>query len=368
MKLRYRVMGVFLILVIVTLSALALVLSHTSPCGTAPALPAGTTLMKAMVHRCYGSPDVVKLEDVAKPVVADNEVLIRVHAASINPLDWHFMLGKPFIMRPMTGLGAPRNIRLGVDYAGTVEAVGKKVTRYKPGDEVFGGATGAFAEYVTAQDDGELALKPANMSFEQAAAVPIAAVTALQALRDEGKVQAGQKVLVNGASGGVGTFAVQIAKAFGAEVTGVCSARNVALVRSIGADHVIDYTREDFSADLQRYDLIIDTVGNRSLREYRRVLTPRGTLVMIGGSSEDFGFSFVSGYLKTRLMAKFVSQKMGFFLARLNHEDLDAMRDLMQSGKVTPVIDRTFPLSQAPEAIRYLQGGHARGKVVLTVE
>jgi NADPH:quinone reductase-like Zn-dependent oxidoreductase len=368
MKLRYRVLGVILILMVVTLSALALMLSHTSPCGTAPGLSAGAASMKAMVHRCYGSPDVIKVEAVAKPTVADNELLIRVHAASINPLDWHFMLGKPFIMRPMTGLGAPKNIRLGVDYAGTVEAVGKKVTRYRTGDEVYGGATGAFAEYVSAKDDGALALKPTNMSFEQAAAAPIAAITALQALRDEGKVQAGQRVLVNGASGGVGTFAVQIAKAFGAEVTGVCSARNVALVRSIGADHVIDYTREDFTAGLQRYDLIIDTVGNHSLRGYRRVLTPKGTLVMIGGSSEDFGLGFVSGLLKARLMAMFVSQKMGFFLADLKHEDLDVLRELMQSGKVTPVIDRTFPLSQAPEAIRYLQGGHARGKVVLTVE
>jgi NADPH:quinone reductase-like Zn-dependent oxidoreductase len=368
MKLRYKVLNVILIVLAVAVISLALLLSHDSPCGTAPPLPAGANSMQAMVYRCYGSPDVVKLEELPKPVLADDRVLVRVRAASINPLDWHYMRGKPYIIRPMVGFGAPHDVRLGVDFAGTIEAVGRSVTQYKPGDEVFGGATGALAQYVTPRAAGSLALKPANISFEQAAAVPIAGVTALQALRDEGKVQAGQKVLINGASGGVGTFAVQIAKAFGAEVTGVCSTRNVALVQSLGADHVIDYTREDFTKGSQHYDVLIDIVGNHTLREFVRVLNPNGRLVMVGGSSESFGLSFVSGFLKIWLLSKFVSQKMGFYLANLNHEDLDTLRGLMQAGKVTPAIDRQYPLSQTPEAMRYLEGGHARGKVVLTVE
>jgi NADPH:quinone reductase-like Zn-dependent oxidoreductase len=365
---RYKVLGIVSILLVVTLSSLGWVLSHDSPCGTAPTLPATTQSMKAIVYRCYGSPDVVKLEVIAKPTPADGRVLIKVHAASVNPLDWHYMRGKPYLVRAMAGTGVPDDIHLGVDFAGTVEAIGKGVTLFKPGDEVFGGADGAFAEYVTVREKGSLALMPGNVTFEQAAAVPIAAVTALQALRDYGKLQPGQKVLINGASGGVGTFAVQIAKALGAEVTGVCSTRNLALVRSIGADHVIDYTREDFTQGSLRYDLIVDIVGTHSLSEYRRVLNPQGALVMVGGPNEGRWIGALSGSIKAMLLGPFVSQKFVFMLAKLNQGDLGVLRDLMQTGKLTPVIDRRYKLSETAEAIRYLEKGHARGKVLITVE
>ena len=368
MRRRNKVLSAILVVVVAAGTALALLLSHDSPCGLAPAATGSTQAMKAAVYRCYGSPEVVKLEDVAKPIPTDDRMLIKVRAASVNPLDWHYMRGKPYIMRPMAGFGAPKDIRMGVDFAGTVEAVGKDVTRFKPGDEVFGGADGAFAEYVTVRGNGSVALKPTNISFEQAAAVPIAAITALQALRDQGKVQPGQKVLINGASGGVGTFAVQIAKVLGAEVTGVCSTRNLALVQSIGADHVIDYTREDFTQGSQKYDLIIDNVGSHSASEYRRVLKSDGTLVIVGGSSDGSWLGGMSGAIKAKLLAPFVSQKIGFFLAKLDHEDLDYLRDLLQAGKITPVIDRRYKLSETPEAIRYLEAGHARGKVVINLE
>jgi NADPH:quinone reductase-like Zn-dependent oxidoreductase len=365
---RNKVLSTLLVIVVAALVALALLLSHDSPCSAAPAQAPGASPMRAVVYSCYGPPDVVKLEELAKPVPANDRMLVRVHAASVNPLDWHYMRGKPYIMRPMAGFGAPKDIRLGVDFAGTVEAVGKDVTRFKPGDEIFGGADGAFAEYVTVRGNGSVALKPPNISFEQAAAVPIAAITALQALRDQGKVQPGQKVLINGASGGVGTFAVQIAKVLGADVTGVCSTRNLALVQSIGADHVIDYTREDFTQGSQRYDLIIDNVGSHSASEYRRVLKSNGTLVIVGGSSDGSWLGGMSGAIAAKLLAPFVSQKIGFFLAKLNHEDLDYLRQLLQDGKITPVIDRRYKLDEAPEAIRYLEAGHARGKVVINVE
>jgi NADPH:quinone reductase-like Zn-dependent oxidoreductase len=367
---RYKVLSVVLILMLVALSSLALVLSHDSPCGAAQPVPANTQAMKAIVYRCYGSPDVVKLEDIAKPTPADDRVLIKVHAASVNPLDWHYMRGNPYIMRAMVGWGTPDDIRLGVDFAGTVEAVGKNVTRFKPGDEVFGGADGAFAEYVSVREKGSLALKPANLTFEQAAAVPVAGVTALQALRDKGKVQPGQKVLINGASGGVGTFAVQISKALGADVTGVCSTRNLAMVESIGADHVIDYSREDFAKGSQRYDLILDLVGNRRLLENIRVLKPNGIYVGIGGGGpNDGGFiGPLAGPIKEFMLSPFVSQKFLFFTAELKNEDLTILRDLMQAAKVTPVIDRRYRLSETAEAIRYVEQGHARGKVVITLE
>jgi NADPH:quinone reductase-like Zn-dependent oxidoreductase len=368
MALRYKVLTIVLMLLLVTASSLALVLSHDSPCGAALPLPAGTQSMKAVVYRCYGSPDVVKLEDIAKPAVADDRLLVKVKAASVNPLDWHYMRGKPYIVRPTAGLGAPDDIRLGVDFAGTVEAVGKNVKRFKPGDDVFGGADGAFAEFVSVRDSGSVALKPTNMTFEQAAAVPIAAVTALQALRDKGRIQPGQNVLINGASGGVGTFAVQIAKAFGARVTGVCSTRNVPMVRSIGADEVVDYTRDDFTKGSQLYDLIIDNVGSHSLSEYRRVLTPHGALVMVGGPNNGVWIGPLSGSIKAMLVSPFVGQQLIFMLANLNKDDLGTLRDLMQAGKVTPVLDRHYRLSEVPEAIRYLEEGHARGKVVITLD
>ena len=368
MRLRNKVLGIVSILLVIGLASLALVLSHDSPCGAAPALPADTPSMKAIVYRCYGSPDVLKLEDIAKPEAADDRVLVKVHAASVNPLDWHYMRGKPYVMRATAGLGTPNSIHMGVDFSGTVAAVGKNVKQFKPGDEVFGGRSGAFAEYVSVAENGALVLKPANVTMEQAASVPIAAVTALQALRDKGKIQPGQKVLINGASGGVGTFAVQIAKTFGAEVTGVCSTKNLAMVRSLGADHVIDYTQEDFTQGSQRYDLIVDNVGNRSLSEYRRVLNPQGALVMVGGPSDDPWLGPLSGLFTAMLVSPFVSQKLIFILADMKKEDLGMLSELMKAGKLTPVIDRRYKLSEVPAAIRYLEAGHVRGKVVITLD
>jgi NADPH:quinone reductase-like Zn-dependent oxidoreductase len=322
--------------------------------------------MKAIVYCDYGSPDVLKLKDIEKPTPADNEALVRVRAASVNPADGVYR----GIARIITGLRKPKVTRLGIDFAGTVEAIGRNVTKFKPGDEVFGGRTGAFAEYVCVLEDRAVVLKSANLTFEQAASVPVAAVTALQGLRDKGKIQPGQKVLINGASGGVGTFAVQIAKSFGAEVTGVCSTRNVDMVRSIGADHVIDYTKEDFTKSEQRYDLIFDLVGNHSFSERRRVLNPNGICVMagVGGAGWHEGvWMRLAGEIKALTLSRFVNQKFVMYLAKLNKEDLTILRDLMQAGKVTPVIDRRYPLSEVPEAIRYLEEGHARGKVVITV-
>ena len=323
--------------------------------------------MKAFVYCDYGSPDVLKLTTIEKPTPADDQVLVRVRAASVNPLDWHYMRGTPYFMRLSAGLRRPKVTRLGVDFAGTVEAVGKNVKRFKPGDEVFGGRTGAFGEYVLVREDRAVVLKPANLTFEQAASVPIAAITALQSLRDKGKVQPGQKVLINGASGGVGTFAVQIAKSLGAEVTGVCSTRNAAMVRSIGADHVVDYTKEDFTKGAERYDLILDNVGNHSLLESRRALTPKGRYVMVGGQPGRW-IDPIPRVLNALVLSRFVSQDMGMFLAELNQGDLTVLRDLLQAGKVKPVIDRQYKLNELPEAVRYLEQGHARGKVVITLE
>jgi len=367
MKLRYKVASGFLIFVVVAILTLALVLSHNSDCGPAPAVSDKAELMKAIVYRCYGSPDVLEFEDIKKPTPADDEVLIKVHAASVNPLDWHYMRGTPYIMRLGSGLGAPTDTNMGVDFAGTVESVGTNVTRFKPGDEVFGGRSGAFAEYVIVPEDRALVLKPDNMTFEQAAAVPIAGITALQALRDKGKLEPGQKVLINGASGGVGTFAVQIAKSFGAEVTGVCSTRNAEMVRSIGADHVIDYTQDDYTQSAQRYDLIIDMVGNHSLSANRTALEPDGILVMVGGAKGNWIAPLISP-IKALALSPFVEQELVVILARLSKDDLAILGDLMQAGKVTPVIDRRFQLSDVPAAIRYSEQGHARGKIVVNLE
>jgi len=326
--------------------------------------------MKAIVYCDYGVAN-LKLAEIAKPTPTDDQILVKVHAASINPLDWHFIEGTPMIMRALgVGLRKPKDTRLGVDFAGMVEAVGKNVTQFKPGDEVFGGRDGAFAEYVCPRADRAVALKPANITFEQAASVNIAGLTALQAVRDKGKVQPGQKVLINGASGGVGTFAVQIAKSFGAEVTGVCSTRNLEMVRSLGADHVIDYTKEDFTKGAERYDAILDNVPNHSLSECRRILNPEGKYVMIGGGgpNDNRWIGPFGRVIQTMLLSPFVSQKMGMMMAQLTKSDLTILGDMMQSGKVKPVIDRTYKLSELPEAIRYLEEGHARGKVVITVE
>jgi NADPH:quinone reductase-like Zn-dependent oxidoreductase len=368
MTLRYKILGGVLVVVAVALLSLGLWVSHDSACGTVSLLPANTQLMKAIVHRCYGPPEVLKFEDIAKPTPAPDEVLVKVHAASVNPLDWHYMRGTPYIVRLDSGFGKPENPRLGVDFAGTVEAVGTNVKRFKPGDEVFGGKFGSFAEYVSVREERAVVLKPANLTFEQAASVPIAAITALQGLRDKGKIQPGQKVLINGASGGVGTFAVQIAKSLGAEVTGVCSTPNVDMVRAIGADHVIDYTREDFTTGDQHYDLILDMVGNHSMFQYRHALTQKGMVVVVGGPSDNSWIGPLAGMLKGLMLSPFVSQKVAPLLAELNKEDLTIIGDLMQAGKVKPVIDRRYKLSEAPAAIRYLEQGHARGKVVINVE
>jgi NADPH:quinone reductase-like Zn-dependent oxidoreductase len=333
--------------------------------------------MKAIVYHEYGSPDVLDLEDIDKPPVKEDEVLIRVHAASVNRLDWHLMRGSPYISRLQAGLRKPKDSVLGADVAGQVEAVGKAVTKFQQGDDVFGSlfgqGFGAFAEYVSVSDDF-LELKPANLSFEQAAAVPLAALTALQGLRDHGRVAPGNKVLIIGASGGVGTFAVQIAKSFGAEVTGVCGARNVHMVRSIGADHVIDYTQEDFTEGGQRFDLVFETAGSHSPSEIRRVLTSRGTLVLIGhGGSEGRWIGPLGRLIRALVLSRFVSQRMVSYTGKPNYSsgpnerDLATLKDLIEAGKMTPVIDRTYSLSETPEALRYLEEGHARGKVVITV-
>jgi len=329
--------------------------------------PAKGPPMKAAVQCEYGGPEQVEVRDVAKPVPGDDQLLVRVRAASVNPLDWHLVRGTPYVGRLGMGLRKPATTRLGVDFAGTVEAVGRSVTRFKPGDEVFGGRTGAFAQYVLVRQDRAVVAKPARLTFEEAAAVPVAAVTALQGLRDQGKLQAGQKVLVNGASGGVGTFAVQLAKAYGAHVTGVCSTRNVELVRALGADRVIDYTREDFTKGDDRYDLVLDNVGNHSLSECRRVLTPAGRYVIVGGPSGRW-VDPLPRALGALVLSRFVSQDLRMFLAKLEPQDLATLADLLAAGKVRPVIDRRYPLGEIAAAIRHVEQGHARGKVVVTVE
>jgi NADPH:quinone reductase-like Zn-dependent oxidoreductase len=317
--------------------------------------------MKAIVYTEYGSPDVLQFKDVEKPAPRDNEVLVKVHAASANPADWHLMRAEPFLARLANGLLKPKNKKLGADVAGQVEAVGSNVTQLQVGDDVFGemalNELGSFAEYVCAPEV-LMALKPARMTFEQAAAVPLAAFTALQGLRDKGQIQPGQKVLINGASGGVGTFAVQIAKSFGTEVTGVCSTRNLDMVRSIGADHVIDYTQADFTQTGQRYDLIFDAVGNRSVSDYKRALSHNGICSVAG-------FTSLSRLFQIMLLG---GKKVGMMkTAKANKEDLVFIKELLEAGKVVPVIDRCYPLAETAEAIRYLETGHARGKVVITI-
>ena len=367
MKLRYKITNGILMFLIVAISSLGLVLSHNTDCAAGPPISSASESMKAIMYRCYGSPDILSLEDIEKPTPADTEILVKLHAASVNPLDWHYMRGSPYLMRLGVGIGAPDDSSLGVDFAGTVEKVGKNVKRFKPGDEVFGGGNGSFAEYLLIDEDRALVLKPSNMTFEQAASVPIAAVSALQALRDKGKLQPGQKVLINGASGGVGTFAVQIAKSFGAEVTGVCSTRNQELVKSLGADYVLDYTKEDYTEIGKRYDLIIDMVGNHSLTANRRALTPDGTFVIVGGAKGDWLGPLI-GPINALFLSPFVDQEFAMLLAAMNAEDLAILSNLMQQGEVTPVIDRRYALSEVPAAIRYSEEGHARGKIVIAIE
>jgi NADPH:quinone reductase-like Zn-dependent oxidoreductase len=323
--------------------------------------------MKAIIYRDYGPPEVLRCVEIEKPGPREHEVLIRVRAASANPIDWHFMRGEPRILRLGAGLGRPRNPRLGFDVAGEVESIGPNVTRFKPGDEVFGACRGAFAEYVCVSER-TLVAKPAEVSFEQAAAVPVAALTALQGLRDKGRIRPGQSVLINGASGGVGTFAVQIAKSFGADVTGVCSTRNVELVRSLGADRVVDYTRDDFTRGPRRYDVILDCVGNHPFSARRRVLTPDGVCVMVGGPNEGRWLGPMAGLLKAALLSRFMRQKFVMILAQVGkNRDLALLCDFLRTGQVTPVVDRCYPLTAAAEAIRYLETGRVRGKLVVTI-
>jgi NADPH:quinone reductase-like Zn-dependent oxidoreductase len=367
MSRRGRILGVLVAGLALAVLGLGVVLGYDSPCEPAEPLPAGTTAMKAIVYRCYGPPDVLALEEVARPAPARNEVLVKVEAAAINPLDWHYMRGQPYFMRLFSGIGKPKVTRFGVDFAGTVAAVGADVTQFRVGDPVFGGRSGALAEYVAVREDRALALKPENITFAEAAAVPVAAVTALQAVRDKGAVRPGQKVLVNGASGGVGTFAVQIAKAYGAEVTGVSSTRNVELVRSIGADHVIDYKQVDFTQQDERYDVIIDNVGNHSLLAMRRVLEPEGVVVMVGGTGGDQWIGPLLRPIGAAMLSPFVSQRFAGLLAELNPEDLRELGELLAVGKLKPVIDQRYPLREVPAAIAYLEQGRARGKVIIEV-
>jgi NADPH:quinone reductase-like Zn-dependent oxidoreductase len=323
--------------------------------------------MQAVMYHRYGSPDVLELQEIQKPTPTEEQVLIRVCAASVNPYDWHFLRGTPSLLRLFLGMRKPKSPRLGADVAGIVEAVGARVAQFKPGDLVFGTAKGSFAEYACAAAS-ELAVKPQEISFEQAACLPIAGITALQGLRDKGKVQAGQRVLINGAAGGVGTFAVQVAKSLGARVTGVCSTRNVELLRSIGADEAIDYTQEDFARPGQQYDLLFDLVGNRPLADYLRALRPHGTYISCGGGGPDRStWNLLAGLIANAVQSRFVSQKMPGLLAKVNREDLTILADLVRGGKVVPVIDRTYSLGETAAAVRYVESGHVRGKVVIAV-
>ncbi|MCH9695642.1 MAG: NAD(P)-dependent alcohol dehydrogenase [Gammaproteobacteria bacterium] len=323
--------------------------------------------MTAVLYNCYGGPEVLQTTTVAKPVPADNEVLVKVRAAAVNPLDWHFMRGSPYLMRLMSGLGKPEDERMGVDFAGVVESVGKDVTRYAPGDEVFGGRSGAFAEYLLIPEDRGMAHKPANVTFEQAATVAIAGVTAIEALRDKGQVKPGDKVLINGASGGVGTFAVQLAKAMGAEVSGVCSTRNVELVTSLGADRVYDYTRENYTEGDEKFDVIVDMVGNHPHLDNLGVLESDGILVMVGGAKGDW-VAPLKGPLKAMMLGPFVDQEMITLLAGMDAEELAELGEYMAAGDMTPVIDQRFSFAEIEDAIRYSETGRARGKIVVTME
>jgi NADPH:quinone reductase-like Zn-dependent oxidoreductase len=322
--------------------------------------------MKAMVQDRHGSAEVLQLRDIDKPEIGDHEVLVHVRAAGVNPADWAVMSGLPYIARPVYGLRKPKNPVRGTDVAGQVEAVGPSVTRFRPGDEVFGWCVGAYAEYASVSEDA-LALKPATLTFEQAASVPMAGLVALQALRDQGNVQAGQSVLINGAAGGIGTFAVQIAKSLGADVTGVCSTGNVDLVRSIGADHVIDYTQKDFTQDGQRYDFILDNVANHPLSDLRGALTPTGTLVPNGGGFDNRWFASGGRVIRAHALNRFVSHTLRPFLVSFNLEDLVVLKEIIEAGKLTPVIDRTYQLTETPQAIAHVGQGHASGKVAITV-
>ncbi len=343
-----------------------LVLSHDSPCGEAPGVGGGET-MQAVSYRCYGSPDVLRLETLPKPVPGAGEVLVRVHAASVNPVDKHYLYGTPYVVRLSAGIGAPTVAGFGTDFAGTVEALGPDVTRFQVGDAVFGVADGAVGEYLVRRAEGAIARKPEALSFDEAAAMPVAAITALQALRDKAKVAPGHKVLINGASGGVGTFAVQIAKALGAEVTGVCSTRNVELVRSLGADHVIDYTQEDFTEGQARFDAIIDMVGNHGIGALTDVIVPDGVLVRVGSTSYNRWLQPFASMAVVAVQSVLRSQRIVGILASIQPADLEQLAELAAAGKLRPVIDRRYPMAQTADAVRYLETGRARGKIIIDI-
>ncbi len=366
MKLRYRILNGVLGVIVIATAAIMITVSHDSPCPEAPPLAAGTDSMRAIMNRCYGVPGGVRLETVAKPTPGEGQVLIKVRASSVNPAEWYTVSGQPYIVRLMGGVGAPKDSHAGYDMAGVVVAVGPGVTRFKPGDEVFGGAWGAYAEYAVGRET-RITRKPAQLSFEEAAAIPIAGMTALQGLRDQGQLAAGKKVLINGASGGVGTYGVQIAKAFGAEVTGVCSTRNVELVRSLGADHVVDYTKENFTDTAARYDIILDNVGTQSFKDMARVMAPGGIIVVVGGSKKGPFLGPIKRILWSKLAQPFIDPRIKFYLAEVNTADLDLFAKLAVEGKLRSVIDRRYPLEQTAAALEYLGLGHARGKVIITV-
>jgi NADPH:quinone reductase-like Zn-dependent oxidoreductase len=367
MRILRRLLAAIAVLGALAVAVLALVLRHDSACPTEAVRAPSADAMQAIQYHCYGSPEVLTLETIARPSPAAGEILVRVRAASLNPIDWHYMRGTPYLVRAESGIGAPQDPRFGGDFAGTVEAVGAGVTHFHAGDEVFGARSGALAEYVAVREDRAVVLKPPNASFEEAAAVPVAAITALQALRDKGQLRAGQKVLINGASGGVGTFAVQIAKAWGAQVTGVCGTAALPMVRALGADHVIDYSREDFTRGAERYDLILDTVGSHTFAQYRQVLTPHGALVLVGSSDKGDWIGPMIPSLKALILTPFVSQRLLPFLAEFNPKDMQILRAMLEKGQIRPVIDRRYTLAQVPEAMRYLEAGHAHGKVVIEV-
>jgi NADPH:quinone reductase-like Zn-dependent oxidoreductase len=369
MKLRYKILTGVVAVLAVGYTALAITVSYDSPCPAVPALVPNDP-MRSITQRCYGMPPQgVRVERMAKPVPNDEQVLIKVHAASINPVEWYGTTGQPRIFRAFGGgIGLPADWKLGYDMSGTVEAVGSKVTRFKPGDEVFGGVHGALADYVVVRADGRIVAKPENMSFDEAAGIPIAAITALQGLRDAGGLKAGQKVLINGASGGVGTYAVQIAKALGAEVTGVCSTRNVETVRALGADHVIDYTQENFTEGQERYDLILDNVGSQSFFAMADVMKPEGVIVVVGGSKKGAMFGPMKRVAWSKVAGLFIEPRMMFFIADVNRSDLEFLATLAREGKMKTVIDRRYPLEQTGDALVYLGEGHTRGKVIVTFE
>jgi NADPH:quinone reductase-like Zn-dependent oxidoreductase len=354
-------------LLTLTIASCMTVTAYDSPCPSVAAAEPGADTMRALVHRCYGVAN-IRVEHIPRPVPKEGQVLVRIHASSVNPAQWYGINGQPYVVRFSGGIGTPKDTRVGFDMAGVVVAVGPKVTRFKVGDEVFGGAGGAFAEYALAREQGGVALKPANLSFEEAAGMPIAAITALQGLRDNGKIKAGQKVLVNGASGGVGTYAVQIAKALGAEVTGVCSTRNVEMVRSLGADHVIDYTREDFTKRAERYDLILDNVGNHSYFALAKVTQPTGYIVSVGGSKANPWLGPITRVFLWRPVAGlFIDQSLPFYIARITKDDMEFLAGLARDGKLRTVIDRRYPLEGTSAALEYLGSQRARGKVIVTV-